>query len=170
VLARRVLLSENSCVLAVGLPVNGGDAIGARRELALVTNAVVAICVVLVPNVAVGATGRPVKVGLARGASVSTLSYTTRLVGGNSESDAQLTPYAVSFGRRTENPPPAPYKSISSWIRTRLSNSAFQSDALTLVLGRTTVRCERGVLRRISSVVDGSTGPPYVSVVAVVLL
>ena len=37
-------------------------------ETAEETNAVVAICVVLVPEVAVGAIGVPVNVGLARGA------------------------------------------------------------------------------------------------------
>ena len=40
-------------------------------ETAEVTNAVVAICVVLVPEVAVGAKGVPVNVGLARGAFAS---------------------------------------------------------------------------------------------------
>ena len=38
------------------------------KEIALLTNAVVAICVVFVPDVAVGAVGVPVKAGLANGA------------------------------------------------------------------------------------------------------
>lgn len=51
-------------------PVNTGDAIGAYEPRAVATNAVVAICVVLVPAVAVGATGVPVNDGLFTGAYV----------------------------------------------------------------------------------------------------
>ena len=50
---------------AAGVPVNVGDAILAFRLLAVVTNAVVAICVVLVPAAAVVDKGTPVNVGLA---------------------------------------------------------------------------------------------------------
>src|SRR5262249_50841564 len=42
--------------------------LGCREVIALVTNCVVASCVVLVPATAVGAAGTPVKVGLAIGA------------------------------------------------------------------------------------------------------
>jgi hypothetical protein len=46
------------------VPVNVGEASGAK----LATNAVVAICVVLVPAIAVGAEGVPVNAGEASGA------------------------------------------------------------------------------------------------------
>jgi hypothetical protein len=48
------------------VPVKVGLAIGALVATALSTKAVVAICVVLVPAVAVGAAGTPVKVGDAK--------------------------------------------------------------------------------------------------------
>ena len=48
---------------ANGMPVNVGDAILAFKLSADVTNAVVAICVVLVPAVAVVDKGTPVKLG-----------------------------------------------------------------------------------------------------------
>ena len=52
----------------VTTPVNVGLADGAFRLSAVVTKAVVANCVVMVPAIAVGAVGIPVKVGLAKGA------------------------------------------------------------------------------------------------------
>jgi hypothetical protein len=74
-----VLFVRAAAVGALGVPVNVGDARGARSASAVVravvsvatavpTNAVVASWVVLVPAVAVGAAGVPVKVGDARGA------------------------------------------------------------------------------------------------------
>ena len=57
-----------AAVGAVGVPVSAGDASGALRSSAVVTNAVVASCVVDVAGAAVGAAGVPVKVGDARGA------------------------------------------------------------------------------------------------------
>lgn len=48
---------------SVTVPVNVGEAILAFRLSTVVTNAVVANCVVLVPAVAVGAAGTPVKLG-----------------------------------------------------------------------------------------------------------
>ena len=50
----------------VVLPVKVGDAELAFKPSAVVTNAVVAICVVAVPGVAVGANGAPVSVGDAK--------------------------------------------------------------------------------------------------------
>ncbi len=63
----------------VTVPVNAGEAFGARRDSAVsarvvsvptapVVNAVVATCVVLVRAVAVGAVGTPVRAGDASGA------------------------------------------------------------------------------------------------------
>jgi hypothetical protein len=52
----------------VTVPVKVGLARLALVLIAVVTKAVVAICVVFVPEVAVGAAGTPVKVGPARSA------------------------------------------------------------------------------------------------------
>jgi hypothetical protein len=52
------------------VPIKVGLEIGAKPVIALSTNAVVASCVVLLPAVAVGAVGVPVKAGLRSGANV----------------------------------------------------------------------------------------------------
>ena len=60
-------LAELSNAAANSLKVSSADgALFTKLETAEATNAVVAICVVLVPLVAVGASGVPVKVGEAR--------------------------------------------------------------------------------------------------------
>ena len=57
-----------NCV-AVTVPVKVGEARLAFKLSAVVANAVVASCVVLVPAAAVGAAGVPVNVGEAKGAA-----------------------------------------------------------------------------------------------------
>ena len=60
--------------LAVKVPVNVGSAKLAFKALAVVTNSVVAICVVLAAAVAVGAVGVPVSAGEAKSAYPAALT------------------------------------------------------------------------------------------------
>lgn len=75
-----VLLVPLVAVGAAGVPVNVGDATGARPVTADCTNAVLAACVVLVPEVAVGTVGAPVSVGDASGANPEVAAATNAVL------------------------------------------------------------------------------------------